>query len=100
MFVIVVAPYDVTITADSGGVLMNRPAVVEYGNNLTLTCGTSGGPDNTFSWFKEDMSIGNTSILSISSVTPADGGVYQCMVSNDAGNSITNITIYGKFVAL
>ena len=81
---------------------MSRPAVVEYGDTLTLTCGTSGGPDNTFSWSKDNniTSIGNTSILSISPITPADGGVYQCMVSNDAGNSTTNITIYGKFVAL
>ena len=53
-----------------------------------------------FSWSKDNMVIIESNILSISPVTPAEGGEYQCMVSNDAGNSTANITIYGEFVAL
>ena len=93
-----VAPYDVTISADFMGDITARPAVVEYNDSLTLTCTASGGPDNMFRWLKDGSSLeGNTnSILNILAVTAADGGVYECVVNNTAGNSSANITIYGR----
>ena len=93
------APYNVTISADFNGNVVVRPAVVEYGDVLTLNCTTSGGPDNMFSWFKDNILLQESTdnILAIAAVNAADGGLYECVVDNTAGNSSANITIYGEF---
>ena len=93
----IVVPYNVTLTADFDGDVMARPAVVEYGDILTLNCTTSDGHDNMFQWYKDDIILeGNIdSILNITDVTADDGGLYECVVNNTAGNSSANITIYG-----
>ena len=76
---------------------MARPATVEYGDVLTLSCNSSDDPNNMFYWFKDDVYLnGNTgTILNITDVTADDGGLYECVVNNTAGNSSANITIYG-----
>ena len=93
-----VAPYDVMITADFTGDITTRPAVVEYGDVLTLNCTASGGPDILFLWYKDDVleteNILNN-IVNITAVSAADGGLYECLVNNTAGNSTTSINIYG-----
>ena len=93
-----VAPYDVMITADFTGDVTTRPAVVEYGDVLTLNCTASGGPDTLFLWYKDDVleteNILNN-IVNITAVSAADGGLYECLVNNTAGNSTTSINIYG-----
>ena len=96
--IIVVAPYDLMITADSNGELTARPAIVEYGDGLTLNCAASGGPANMFRWFKDDglLQGNNDNILEITAVRAADGGLYECVVDNTADNNTVNITIYGK----
>ena len=96
IYITVVAPYAPVITVDSNGELTARPAVVDYGDTIILNCTASGGPGNMFRWFKDDMIVANTSILNISSISAADGGMYECVVNNTAGNSTANITIYGK----
>ena len=77
---------------------MARPAVLHNGDILTLDCNASDDPDNMFSWFKNSIYLdGNTeSILNITDVTADDGGLYECVVNNTAGNSSANITIYGE----
>ena len=93
----VVAPYDVMITADFTGDVEARPAVVEYGDVVTLNCTASGGPDNLLLWYKDDVLLQrDKNILNITSVSAADGGLYECVVNNTAGNSTASITIYGK----
>ena len=93
----VVAPYDVLITADFSGDIIARPAIVEYGDALILICTTFNDLDNTFLWFKDAVLIqGNTDIFGIAAVSAADGGLYECIVNNTAGNSTASITIYGK----
>ena len=92
----IVAPYDAMISAGDVAV---RPVVVEYDDVLSLNCTTSGGPDNTFSWFKGDILLqesADNNILAITAINAADGGLYKCVVNNMAGNSSVNITIYGK----
>ena len=74
---------------------MERPAVVEYREDLLLTCTASGGPSNMFHWVKDGIDIAG-SILNITEVTADDGGIYECVVSNMAGDSSVNITIYGR----
>ena len=93
------APNDVTISADFNGDVAVETAVVEYGDVLILNCTTSGGPDNTFSWFKNSILLQESfyNILNITAVNAADGGLYRCEVNNTAGNSSANITIYGEY---
>ena len=77
---------------------MGRPVVVEYGDDLLLTCTASGGPNNMFRWSKDGnlLDDGTDGILNITDVTATDGGLYECVVNNTAGNSSANITIYGR----
>ena len=98
----IVAPYDGMISAVLNGDVANRPIVVEYGDALTLNCTTSGGPDNTFSWFKDDILLQESSdnILTITAINAADGGLYECVVNNTAGNSSANIIVYGESCVL
>ena len=72
---------------------------MEYGDVLTLNCTTFGGPDNMFYWFKDDILLqeNTNNVLIITSVSAADGGLYECVVNNTAGDSSANVTIYGWF---
>ena len=92
-----VTPYDVMVTAEFTGDVEARPAVVEYGDSLTLNCTASGGPDNMLLWYKDDILLqSSNNVLNITAVSAADGGLYECVVNNTAGNSTVSITIYGK----
>ena len=93
-----VAPYNVTITV--GGVnISTGPFTVEYNDSLTLNCAHSGGPGNMVYWFKDGLFEGTTgNTLMINAVTAEDGGTYRCVVNNTAGESYTEITIYGMCV--
>ena len=84
------------ITADFTGDVAARPAVVEYGDVLTLNCTASGGPDNMFYWFKDNVFLEVSNFLNITTVSAADGGLYECVVNNTAGSSTANITVNGK----
>jgi len=83
---------------DSDGVIISRNTTsVDNGNPLVLNCTASGGP-NMFSWFKDDILFNASSVVSISSVEAANGGFYECRISNDAGNSSVNVTVYGECI--
>ena len=77
---------------------MERPATVEYEDDLLLTCTASGGPNNMFYWFKDGVYLNGSTdaILNITDVTADDGGLYECVVNNTAGNSSADITIYSE----
>ena len=73
------------------------------GDQLTLRCVSTGGPDLQYRWsrsgtdnFPHDV-ITNTDILIIN-VTAADGGEYTCTVSNDAGSNSATITVHSEFI--
>ena len=76
---------------------MARQTTVHYGSTLVLTCTAFGGPGIIFRWFKDGSYLeGNSNnILNITDVTADDGGLYECMANNTAGNSSANVTIYG-----
>ena len=71
---------------------------MENGDTLILTCTASGGPSNMFRWVKDgdDITGSTNSMLNITDVTADDGGLYQCVVNNEAGNSSADINIYGR----
>ena len=70
---------------------------MEYEDDLLLTCTASGGSNNMFYWFKDGVYLGGRTdgVLNITDVTADDGGLYECVVNNTAGNSSADITIYG-----
>ena len=51
-----------------------------------------------FRWVKDgdDITGSTNSMLNITDVTADDGGLYQCVVNNEAGNSSADINIYGR----
>ena len=92
-----VAPSNVMITDSDGVTISSNTTNVGNGNGLVLNCTASGGP-NMFNWFKDDMLFNASSVVSISSVEATDGGFYECRISNDAGNSLVNVTVYGECI--
>ena len=55
----------------------------------------SGGHSNMFQWVKDGIyTYGNT--LIITEITATNGGLYECLVNNTAGDSSSDITIYGR----
>jgi len=81
---------------DSNSMAVINPTSINNTDSLILNCSAGGGPANMYRWFKNDMLFDNDSVVNITSVEATDGGVYECRVSNDAGNSSVNITINGR----
>lgn len=94
LYLCTVAPYDVTISAADDD---TDSVIVKYGDLLVLYCNTSGGPDNMFRWFKDNVLLESDSTLDIMNVDADDGGIYECVVNNTAGSSSDYITVYGEY---
>ena len=70
---------------------------------VTMTCNIDAIPDVTVAWYKDGILVhSGTSIstipdestqLTISSVIPADSGMYQCIVSNEHGDDVGTISL-------
>ena len=75
-----------------------NPALVNQTDDITFTCGSLGGPENTFAWsFNGQIVSGVTdSSLTISNVTASDGGNYTCGVTNIAGSGSDAATLTGE----
>ena len=64
------------------------------GNNVSFSCFSMGGPDNTYVWMKNEMTIGNETTLVVADINASSGGNYTCLVSNAAGNDSSSTTLY------
>ena len=73
------------------------------GDNATLVCTSSGGPNNTYQWLEngEFLHGQNSTTLLLPNVTASTGGFYTCMVSNIAGsnNASTFVFIFPYFIS-
>ena len=49
-----------------------------------------------FVWRKEGVVVSTNPVVEFLMITSSDGAVYQCTVSNAAGNDTTTATITGK----
>lgn len=87
------SPDEVEVTAVPSDVAI-------FGDNVVLTCTNLGGPNNTYSWFKDGEEIGSEteSNLTLTRVNSTQGGMYTCVVTNSAGRNnntlILNIQPY------
>ena len=68
------------------------------GDNVTFNCSSLGGPGNTFTWMRQNdgQVVGSESQLTIIGLDAFDGGQYQCIVENRAGNDSTDVTLYSE----
>ena len=67
--------------------------------NLTvnITCSAEGGPNNVFEWSKQGTGVvSNDNVLEFPMITGTDGAVYECTMSNAAGNETRNVTLTGQ----
>ena len=68
------------------------------GGNATFFFSSLGGPGNYFTWIRQSdgMVVGNESQLTIIDLDAYDGGQYQCLVNNRAGNDTADVTLYSE----
>ena len=64
------------------------------GNNVSFSCFSMGGPNNTYVWLKDKDIIGNGTTLVVTNIDASSGGNYTCSVSNAAGNDSASTTLY------
>jgi hemicentin len=65
------------------------------GDNVTLNCFTSGGPNNSYMWLANNsMMTELTSTLLLPQVNASHGGEYTCLVANIAGGSNSSTILY------
>ena len=90
---------------------------VSYRDSAVFTCSADGGPSNMFRWIRGDDTsvldgltdtpldvsdildsldtVSNTYRLSLDDITGEDnGGVYTCIVINEAGYDTSSVTLY------
>ena len=66
------------------------------GDTALLQCISRGGPNNTYQWLTNDSYIDGevSENLTLSNVTALSGGVYTCLVSNEAGNDNASTFVF------
>ena len=81
-----------TITLSSNGNTISLPCY-RPSENLTLICTQQSGqqPTATIRWFRDRVSSGNGTTLSV-----ASSGTYSCELSNACGSSNTTLLVKGK----
>ena len=67
-------------------------------NTVTHTCNADGGPNNSYQWLRlrDGAIISITKVLTLDNTNPLDGGDYQCIISNIAGNTSVMTNLNGK----
>ena len=86
------APHEVSVSSNLDS------NIAPLGDSVTLHCTTNGGPNNTYEWRQDGAILSNETgdTLNLYSISPANGGSYNCTVSNAAGIDSTSLDIIGK----
>ena len=73
--------------------------VYEEGDNMTFSCTSLGGPDNSIQWLKDGESFGqrineSSSGLELTDISVTeDGAIYTCVASNAAGTGSASVSL-------
>ena len=87
-FLLSVEPYDLSVEANPG-------LELTFGENVTLTCTSQGGPTLNYTWMLPDNTEVTSDMLSVNNVMTNDTGEYICIVTSEAGNANTSVTLSG-----
>ena len=71
---------------------------VTMNNVVNYTCYADGGPGNSYQWIRlrDNVVVSMAQELTLVNTDPLDGGDYQCIVTNDAGNDTVMTTLNGE----
>lgn len=66
---------------------VNSSDILIEGNSFNVTCEASGDPNLFVYWIKDDSDQRvNDTILSFTSISRNDGGIYRCEAKNECGS--------------
>ena len=79
-------------------VMTNAPINSMRGTTELLTCSAQGGPQNTFTWRRQDDNsiVGTAAQTSVTLNQGSDGGIFVCIVANAAGSGSDETTLNGS----
>ena len=83
-----VEPYDLNVEANPG-------LELTFGENVTLTCTSEGGPTLNYTWMLPDDTTVTSDMLPVNNVMTNDTGEYTCIVTSEAGIASTSVTLSG-----
>ena len=82
-----------------GTVVTSEEIIITFNNSsVSVTCSAEGGPNNLYQWREQGELISYNSELHFQSITGSDGGVYQCIVVNEAGYGTALTYLYGTYI--
>ena len=81
-------PYNITLSAEPS-------PKVAFGGNVTLTCSSGGGPSLNYTLVTPNKGNVTSQMLAVNNVMTDDAGVYYCVVTSEAGNASTSVTLSG-----
>ena len=84
------APHDVVV---SSNIDLN---VASFSDVIILECTSSGGPNNTYAWVKDEIVLDDEASDSLTQIidSASSGGNYTCTISNAAGSDSASTTLY------
>ena len=96
--------FSYSVVSPSGTIQVD-PVVqtAKTGTVITFNCSAEGGPNNTYYWTHDNCGINNLSrldilseksTLTLESINGTDGGLYTCIVINEAGYGNSTVTLY------
>ncbi|XP_038069656.1 protein sidekick-2-like isoform X2 [Patiria miniata] len=78
-------------------------------SDVTMSCGAAGIPQPTITWFRNTVDVTTLGLsrfqvldsgsLQITSTLATDAGMYQCLISNDAGEDIKDTWLQVREIA-
>lgn len=76
------------------------PSEAQTGDIVTLKCDASSNPPSNYTWFFNDSSVANESVLVTAPLTLNMSGIYTCMAYNNItgkkSSAYTMLTVHGE----
>lgn len=74
---------------------------VQRNTTVEFICLAEGGPGNVFTWtrLRDGLVLVNSSFLEVNVSGPFSGGLYECLVTNRAGNDTVQAILNGWYLS-